>query len=175
MLFGPSRSPVEAVRDVVAAAVQREYGGDQLDRWLAGLPPSGRAAVGAAAITWATRLWSAVDWDALPTPLFIGRDRWWTSPHSAMLALRSRVEVRCASANLVVLTGARRDSVRHELSLVTMVEALRTPAGERPAPVVGWWPESGHMVRVESEPATLDLGLAALGTVLRRGRLQSAA
>jgi hypothetical protein len=174
LLFGTSRSPVDAVREVVADAVRRGGGGTQppsrLDRWLAGLPPAGRAAVGAAAVTWATRLWCAVDWDALPTPLVIGRDHWWHSPDSALLALRSRAEVRCGSAHLVVLTGERRASARQELSLVTLVEALRARDGAPPLPVVGWWPDSGHLVRVDSEPAVLDMAVAGIGAVLRSRR-----
>jgi hypothetical protein len=166
LLFGSSRSPADAVREVVAEATRNAGGGDQLDRWIAGLPPAGRAAVGATAVTWATRLWSALDWDALPTPLVVGRDHWWNSPRSSLLALRSRVEIRCGSANLVVLTGARRATARDELSLVTLVETLRTADGAPPVPVVGWWPDSGHLVRVESGPAVLDMGVAAVGAVL---------
>jgi hypothetical protein len=177
LLFGASRTPAEAVREVVAAGAGRGGGWfrppSQLDRWLAGLAPAGRAAVGAAAVTWTTRLWSALDWDALPTPLVLGRDHWWDSPHGGGLALRSRAEVRCGSADLVLLTGARRESARHELSLVTLVEALRTPEAA-PRPVVGWWPDSGHLIRVEPEPAVLDLGVAAVAAVLR-GRRQAAA
>ena len=136
----------------------------------ADLVPAGKAAVGAAAVTWATRLWTAVDWDALPTPLVIGRDHWWDSPQPPLLALRSRVEVRCPSAHLVVLTGARRDSARHELCLALLVEALRAADGSPPPPVVGWWPDSGHVMRVDPQPAMLDLGVAAVGAVLRARR-----
>ncbi len=130
LLFGSARSPSDAVREVVADAARRAGGGDQLDRWMAGLPPAGRAAVGAAAVTWATRLWSALDWDALPTPLMVGRDHWWNSPDSSLLSLRGRAEIRCESAALVVMTGARRGSARHELSLVTLVDALRAGPGD---------------------------------------------
>jgi hypothetical protein len=173
LLFGSSRSPADAVRDVVAEASRRAAGGSHLDRWLSELPPAGRAAVGAASVTWTTRLWTAIDWDALATPLVIGRDHWWNSPHS-LLSLRSRVEVSCASANLLVLNGARRTTARHELSLVLLVEALRASEGERPVPVVGWWPDSGHLVRVEPEPMVLDMGIAALGAVLRSRRHEAA-
>lgn len=174
MLFGSGRSPSEAVREVVAAAVHRGGAGSGLDRWLASLAPAGRAAVGAAAVTWASRLWSALDWDALPTPLVLGHDTWWESPLTSLLALRSRVEVRCGAGHLVVLTGSRRPSARHELSLVTLVEALRADDGRPPGPVVGWWPDSGHLIRVESEPAVLDMGIAAVGSVLRGARREAA-
>jgi hypothetical protein len=173
LLFGSSRSPAEAVREVVSEASRRSHGGNGLDRWMSDLPPAGRAAVGAAAVTWATRLWSAIDWDALATPLLIGRDHWWSGPHS-LLSLRSRAEVRCGTANLVLLTGARRQTARQELSLVMLVEALRSGLDQRPVPVIGWWPDSGHLVRVDPEPAALDMGLASLGAVLRTRRRAAA-
>ena len=96
----------------------------------------------------------------------IGRDRWWDSPDSALLALRGRAEVRSDAGNLVVLSGPRRDSVRAELALVTLVEALRPGHGGVPGRVVGWWPDSGRMVRVEAEPALLTLGAEAVALVV---------
>ena len=69
-------------------------------------------------------------------------------------------------ANLVVLSGPRRDSVRAELALVTLVESLRARGGAAPGRVVGWWPDSGRLVRVEPEPAVLTLGAEAVALVL---------
>ncbi len=170
LVAGVARSPVEAV----GARLEESSGwvrdgnpcASQLDRWVAGLSPAGRTAVGAEAVTWATRLWCALVWPALGSPLGIGRDRWWDSPHSALLALRGRAEVRTDRANLVVLSGPRRESVRAELALVTLVESLRTRGGAVPRRVVGWWPDSGHLVRVEPEPAVLTLGAEAVALVL---------
>jgi hypothetical protein len=122
--------------------------------------------VGAEAVTWTTRLWCALDWRALGAGVVIGRDRWWDSPHSALLAVRSRAEVRSGFGSLVVLTGPRRASIRAELSLVTLVESLRNAAGARPGRVVGWWPDSGHWVRLEPEPAVLTLATEAVAQVL---------
>jgi hypothetical protein len=175
LLFGSARSPAEAVREVVAQAAQGNGQGTGLERWLAGLAPAGRAAAGAAAVTWATRLWCGLDWDALPTPLAIGRDLWWESPQTSLLTLRSRSDVHCGVGQLVVLTGSRRASARHELSLVTLVEALKAEDGRPPGPVVGWWPDSGHLVRVDSEPRVLDMGIAAVAAVLRTARQEAAA
>jgi hypothetical protein len=170
LVSGGARSPAEAVETRLAESARWVREGNpcasQLDRWVAGLSPGGRAAVGAEAVTWATRLWCAVDWAALGSPPAIGRDRWWDSPHSALLALRGRAEVRTDRANLVVLSGPRRDSVRAELALVILVESLRTSGGAVPGRVIGWWPDSGRLVRVEPEPAALTLGAEAVALVL---------
>jgi hypothetical protein len=176
LVAGEARTPADAVRARVADSSRLVRTGvavasapSSLDRWLTGLTPAGRAAVGAEAVTWTTRLWRALDWDALDRPLVIGRDHWWDSPHSSLLALRSRAEVRAAASHLVVLSGPRRDSVRSELALVTLVESLRARGGAPPGRVVGWWPESGHLVRVEPEPPVLSLGTAAVARVVGSG------
>jgi hypothetical protein len=181
LLGGGARSPLEAVRYRLAESSRLVRGGSssvsQLDRWVDGLPPAGRAAVGAEAVTWATRLWCALDWSEFPAPPAIGRDHWWDSPHSALLALRGRADVRTPHAHLVVLSGPRRDSVRAELALVSLVEALRVRGDDVPGRVVGWWPDSGHLVRVDPEPAVLTLGAEAVELALGRAgtSLRSAA
>ena len=81
---------------------------------------------------------------------------------------RSAGAPTCArrTAHLVVLSGPRRGSVRAELALVTLVEALRLRGDDVPGRVVGWWPDSGHLVRVEPEPAVLTLGTEAVELAL---------
>ena len=172
LLAGEARTPHDAVRARLADSDRgvREGGRtvSQLDRWVACLPAAGRSAVAAEAVTWATRLWCALDWPALGAPPVVGRDHWWDSPHSALLALRGRADVRTAAAHLVVLSGPRRESVSAELALVELVEALRARADAEPAPrrVVGWWPDSGHIVRLEPHPSVLSLAADAVGLVL---------
>ncbi|MBV8463200.1 MAG: hypothetical protein JO368_07890 [Acidimicrobiales bacterium] len=170
LVAGRARTPVEGVHARVAESSRWVREGtasaSQLDRWLAGLPPAALAAVGAEAVTWATRLWCALDWSAFPAPPLLGRDRWWDSPHSALLALRGRADVRTARSHLVVLTGPRRPSVRAELTLVTLVEALRARDGAVPGRVIGWWPDSGHLVRVEPGPSVLRSGAETVALVL---------
>lgn len=170
---GETRSPVEAVRHRLSESVRWVREGSAaaspLDRWVAALGPAGRAVVAAESVTWATRLWCALDWTALgapDAPPAVGRDRWWDSPHSALLALRGRADVRTGCAQLVVLTGPRRASVRSELALVTLVEALRSHGDAAPTRVVGWWPDSGRLVRVEPHPAVLTLACDAIAVVL---------
>ena len=168
LLAGDAAAPVDAVRTRVAESSRLVHGGSHraaaLDHWLAAQSPAGRAGAGAAAVTWCTRLWTGVDWAALGPRLVIGRDHWWDS-HPALLALRGRAEVRTELAHQVVLTGPRRASVRAVLAFVLLVEALRARDGARPGRVVGWWPESGHLVRVEAEPAVLALATDAVERV----------
>jgi hypothetical protein len=175
LLGGETRTPHDAVRARLAYCDRGIRDGSrtvsQLDRWVASLSDAGRSAVAAEAVTWATRLWCALDWPALGVPLVVGRDHWWDSPHSALLALRGRAEVRTRVAHLVVLSGPRRESVRAELALVALVEALREHAETEPAPgrVVGWWPDSGHIVCVEPHPSVLALAADAVALVLAGG------
>jgi hypothetical protein len=170
LVNGGARSPLEAVRFRMAESSRWVREGSScaspLDRWVHGLLPAGRAAVGAEAVTWATRLWCALDWSAFASEPVIGRDHWWDSPHSALLALRGRADVRAAHSHLVVLSGPRRASVRAELALVTLVESLRQRGDETPGRVVGWWPDSGHLVRVEPEPAVLAVGTTGVELAL---------
>jgi hypothetical protein len=175
LLGGETRTPHDAVRARLADSDRGVRDGSrtvsQLDRWVASLPDAGRSAVAAEAVTWATRLWCALDWAALGMPLVLGRDHWWDSPHSALLALRGRAEVRSRLAHLVVLSGPRRESVRAELALVALVEALRARADAAPAPsrVVGWWPDSGHIVCLEPHPSVLTLAADSVALVLAGG------
>lgn len=169
LVAGEARTPLEAVRARLDDAERGVHDGSrvvsQLDRWVAALPAPGRSAVTAETVTWATRLWCALDWAALGAAPVIGRDHWWDSPHSALLALRGRADVRTDVAHLVVLSGPRRETVRAELALVALVEALRSGRA-RPGRVVGWWPDSGHFVRVEPHPTVLTLAAEAVGHVL---------
>jgi hypothetical protein len=176
---GAVRSPIDgvvsAVDDAVRAAQRGENAASPMDRWLAGLAPAARAAVQAGAVTWATRLWCALDWSAFEEPPTIGRDHWWDSPHSSLLALRSRAEVRSIardpagcplSVHLIVVGGPRRATIRSELSVAAMVQVLCSPRSLPPGRMVGWWPDSGHLVTLEIDQRALDDGVAAVARTL---------
>ncbi len=182
LAVGEVRSPIDGVRRAVADAIRSVRDGERaaasMDRWLAGLTPAGLAAVEADAVTWATRLWCALDWNAFEELPLIGRDRWWNSPHSSLLAIRSRAEVRSVtrdhdgnaySTHLVVLGGRRRANVRSELSVVAMAEVLQAQHSLPPARIVGWWPDSGHHTKVDIDEAVLEEGVAAVARTLSRG------
>ena len=142
-----------------------------MGQWLAGLTAAGRAAVQADAVTWATRLWNSLDWKAFDSPPTIGRDHWWDSPHSSLLSIRSRAEVRGGQYRRQGEPGlgapgrprwAAPAAVRSELSLVALAEALRTGDPRPPGRIVGWWPDSGHFVSLEVDQVTLSLGVATV-------------
>jgi hypothetical protein len=196
LVTGDVRSPAQGVRAVMATAgkvSQGERPTSSMDAWLASLSAPARAAVAADGITWATRLWTALDWTAFPEPPMIGRDHWWDSPHSSLLAVRSRAEVRAivaeqgdpgnpVSVHLVVLGGPRRATVRSELCVVALVESLLARNGPIPGRVVGWWPDSGHFLAVTVDRDALREGvksvaqaLAATGVDPRSTRGQSEA
>jgi len=179
LVAGAVRSPIDGVMgaldDAVGAAHRGENAASPMDRWLAGLPPAGRAAVQAGAVTWATRLWCALDWSAFEESPTIGRDHWWDSPHSSLLALRSRAEVRSIardpagsplSVHLVVVGGPRRTTLRSELSVAATVEVLCSPRSLPPGRMVGWWPDSGHLVTLEIDQRALGDGVAAVARTL---------
>ena len=178
LVGGTATSPEEGVRAAIAGSLRavRQGAGPvaSMDHWLAALPAAGRAAVGAEAITWATRLWCALDWTAFEAPPLIGRDLWWDSPGAPVLGLRSRAEVRAGTSRLVVLGGARRSTVRAELSVVALVEALRAGASVVPGRVMGWWPDSGHHVRVDLDQAVLEEGVAVVARIVQRGLVGAA-
>jgi len=159
------------------AAREGHASASTMDQWLAGLSPAALGVVEADAVTWATRLWCGLEWDAFAQPPTVGRDRWWDSPHSSLLAIRSRAEVRTAvrdatgtpfSVHLVVLGGSRRPTIKSELSVVAMVEALQAPGTLPPGRVVGWWPDSGHHVTVEVDEPTLNAGVSAIACAVAR-------
>jgi hypothetical protein len=179
VVAGTVRSPVDgvtmAIDEAVRAARLGEAAASPMDRWLAGLPGAGRSAVQAGAVTWATRLWCALDWSVFEEPPTIGRDHWWDSPHSSLLALRSRAEVRSVardqagnpfSVHLVVLGGARRSTIRSELSVAAMVEVLCAPHSLPPGRMVGWWPDSGHLVTLNIDQLVLEEGVATVARTL---------
>jgi hypothetical protein len=178
LVDGSVRSPIEGVRLQMAQAMRVSQGQrptSSLEQWLSSLPVAGRAMVAAEASTWVTPLWTALDWSAFDERPLIGRDHWWDSPNSALLGLRSRAEVRSTvrdaegrvrSVHLVVLGGARRPSSRAELSVVALVEALRRQTGIVPGRVVGWWPESGHHVRLDVDDTVLRQGVDTVSRAL---------
>ena len=171
------RSPGQAVPAVADQAVTAWNRTGELrfhwEPWLAGLGPGGRAAVLAEAISWASALWSMVDWPRLAGRATFGGpdDRWTASPRQAV-CLRGRVEVRLRSSQstprasragrdrddqalISVAGGLPTRYWKAELGYLALVGSLRSPGAPAPSRVVGLWPASGQCRIVEVDDGLL--------------------
>jgi hypothetical protein len=162
-----SPAPAVAVAEVLSAGVEDADGGpDPTARppwwagWYRGLPAGGRAMVEAEAVTWATQLWTALEWERLVQPIVGGGDDWWDCPATRALTLRGQADVRVRveerPALLVVGAGVPPSDWRRSLGFPALVSALARGERSIPARVVGWWPASGQVriLPVDSEALT---------------------
>jgi hypothetical protein len=103
----------------------------------------------AEAVTWATQLLTAVDWQQVPHPVIGGRDDWWQCPGGTPIVLKGRADVRSLLGRrpvlLVVGTGRCQSDWRVELGYPALVAALGRDAQLAPCRVVGVWPQSGQV------------------------------
>lgn len=150
---GSARTPADAVALVMDephrhAGVGRAGAGSCRD-WLGSLSRPARALVQAEATTWATHLWTSVEWRRLdPSPIVGPPDRWWELRREARISVRGRADVRFGSPGgpttlLTVLAGVPGGTSRMELLLAALVDALRDGPERCPSRVVGWWPDCG--------------------------------
>jgi hypothetical protein len=152
-----SASPALAVAEVLAAGADDAAIGEDTGnrppwwaRWYTGLAAGGRAMVEADAVTWATQLWTALEWDGLgPSPAVGGTDDWWDCPGTRALTLHGRADVRVRvddrPALLVLGSGVPPSDWRHELGFPALVCALARGEKSLPVRVVGLWPASGQV------------------------------
>jgi hypothetical protein len=173
---GRSSAPHTAVAEVLASGVEDLDGAARSQgvlrapwwaQWYSGLPPGARAMVHAEAVTWATQLWSALDWSRFDRPPVVGgRDDWWDCPGRRQLVVQGRSEVRAWAGSrvvmLVVASGFPSSAWRAELAHRALVAALARGERSVPARVVGLWLASG-MVRIcEVDGVALSEAAAAL-------------
>lgn len=173
-------APAQAVAHVLAAGAEdaaRAASGELprapwWARWYAGLSAGAQAVVAAEATTWATQLWTALEWERLPVPVVVGgHDDWWDLP-GRRITLRGRAEVRLhvegRSVLLVVGQGVPGAVSRSELVFAALTCALAGGARSAPGRVVGLWPAAGAVRAVPVGARTLDGAvdevLAATGT-----------
>jgi hypothetical protein len=138
--------------------------------WYATLPAGGRAVVSAEAVTWATQLLTAVDWERVPRPVIGGRDDWWQCPEGTPIVLKGRAEVRTLvgrrPALLVVGSGRCQADWRVELGFPGLVAALCRDAQVAPCRIVGVWPQSGQVRVLPFElPVLRDITAAVVAAV----------
>lgn len=135
--------------------------------WYARLAAGGRAAVAAEAITWATHLHGAFEWERFATPPEVGpRPRRWVCPTSPRFVVRGTADVRVAAdGQEVVLVVGTADPGPHWRDLLALraVAGLlaRGPRGV-PARVVGWWPASGQYRVLDVDLAVVRHGASSL-------------
>jgi hypothetical protein len=173
---GRAGTPSEAVAMVMAGPGSlpgTAVGGPgSCAEWAATLPPAPRAIVRAEATTWATQLWTAVDWKRVRPFAAVGPpDRWWVHNGSARVGLRGRVDLRVAvvggSACLSVLPGHPTCASRTTMMLVPLVDLLRLGPGRTPTRVIGWWPDTGKAWIVPVDAVSLTAVTAATALCLR--------
>jgi hypothetical protein len=169
---GRFRTPLEAVGPVADEAVGRweETGWRTFhwEPWVAGLAPGARSTVLAEAVGWASSLWSALDWSALPAPpRFGGADDQWVCPASPAVRLKGRSELRVpldvpgpgrgdgAVALVSVSGGCPTETWSEELAYLALTASLRSPSRPVPSRVLGVWPDAGADRSVEIDTEAL--------------------
>jgi hypothetical protein len=171
-LLSDGGTPADAVRAVLAHPGAELCGSTpppgSCAEWLAALTAAARALVGAEATTWATQLWTALDWERLaPSLPEVGApDRWWGWQGPVRVALRGRADVRLTrggGAHLLVLPGHPHPASRTALCLSALVDVLARGTAEAPRRVVGFWPDSGKAWAVAVDAGVLSTVAGAVG------------
>jgi hypothetical protein len=183
-------TPGEAVGPVADEAVA-EWGRTgwrtfHWEPWMAALSPSARSAVLADAATWATALWSSIDWNPFgPSIRLGGPDDQWICTAARTVRLKGRSEVRIpleaasgagspdqsARTTLVsVASGVPANGWEAELGFLALVASLRSSTRPVPARVVGLWPDAGEHRSVDITSGILaaaaDRVIAAIAAVV---------
>ncbi len=170
--------PMQAVAQILASGAEDAVGaGEGSPRapwwapWYASLAEGGRSVVAAEAVTWATQLWTALDWDKLGPAVVGGHDDWWDVPGTRALTLKGRAEVRArlgARAVLVVVGGGAPDGgSRSELVFPALVSSLAGGARAVPGRVLGLWPASGQVRVVPVDAPALRRGADDVAAAVR--------
>jgi hypothetical protein len=159
----PALAPAQAVEEVLATAALGTgdpNGGAWWEEWFCRLPDSAKAVVRAEAITWATQLYSALEWRRFEPQALLGCDYRWDCARSPRVTLHAKVDVRVQTEGrpvlLVAPTGVPGPYWSAALSLSALVAGLVRGAAAVPTRVVGIWPASGQVRILPVESGTLD-------------------
>jgi hypothetical protein len=141
--------------------------------WFAGLAAGGRASVLADAVSWATPLWSALEWRVISHLAEVGGvDDQWSCPAPRPVRLKGRSELRVVldgertgpdevgrchrPVALVSMSGGRPGAPwAEELAFLALVAGLRSPSRPVPARVLGLWPDAGVHATVDIDAGVL--------------------
>jgi hypothetical protein len=156
-VHGTAKNPMEACEAVVAEAIARATGGAErsgsLGSWLASAPKPVRTLAIAYASSYATELWSALDWSAMAELPTIGARDDTVVHRPAGLLLKGRAEVivhhgnqRAFSPRLLVLGGTPQPEDLLTLGAAALTAALADRDGHVPSVMVGWHPAAGQAV-----------------------------
>lgn len=174
---GRARTPTDAITRVLddlveTGKVARSRPGS-MGSWVAKLSREERTVVEAEAVTWATRLYNALEWGRLGDTTVGPPDEWWQHRGASRVSLRGRAEVWVSpraergAALVSVVDGWPRPADRARLLLPVLVSALARPAGPFPRLVAGWWPDCGRALVLEVDAAALDYAAQAVVTAAR--------
>jgi hypothetical protein len=165
-------SPVLAVEEILGetrseGADDRGGSGWWWGRWYRGLSAGARAVVQAEAVSWATALWTALEWHRFDRLDVGGRTLRWTAPAAGgSVSLRARVDVRTWAGDGPVLvlvgSGLVPASWRPTLGYPALVAALAHDQRAVPRRVVMWWPAAGQVRIAEVDAALLEETAAAV-------------
>jgi hypothetical protein len=175
----PAEAVGEVAEEAVATWVRTGWRTFHWEPWFGGLPAGGRSVVLAEAATWATALWSALDWNQFASaPRTGGPDDQWICTAARTVRLKARSELRvgvarpercptgqhgpvgsddggtCPSTALVSVSGGvPAEDWRADLGFLALVASLRSPSRPVPARVAGLWPDVGaqRMIDVDAE------------------------
>jgi len=178
-------TPAEAVGAVadeaIATWVRTGWRTFHWEPWYGGLSVGARSVVLAEAATWATALWSGVDWNQFASlPTTGGPDDQWICTAARTVRLKGRSELRVgitapaccrtddhggggsgdsapgpSTALLSVSGGIPSEDWRTELGYLALVASLRSPSRPVPARVAGLWPDAGAQRMIEVDAGIL--------------------
>jgi hypothetical protein len=159
-------TPFEAIERVVDESIaewcRTGWRTFHWEPWMANLGPGARAAVLAEALTWATGVWTAIEWRNLGERVQLGGpDDQWICPATRTVRLKGRVEARVTirkpdTVTLVsVSSGLPGVGWESELGYLALVAALRSPSRSVPSRVVGIWPDAQLSRMVDIDNHTL--------------------
>jgi hypothetical protein len=162
LLKTPNASPTEAAQLVIGEIEEsfRHNGGkkDSLAYWIHNLDVSEQRALIYAGVHWSSELHQATNTRPLIAPKSVGiHDPWWTG---FGISIRGRFDVilteKTSPMHLLMRRGVPDNDDRLVLGLSALVFALYGNPRRVPREVIGYWPESGHVLSVRVHQSYLE-------------------